>query len=158
MQAVFTSLTEAEESAGLYKDSATIGFKMNWERLLTAKRLRYAEHRLEVAKDDGPASRATTTAADPARPIHRHKTALVRYDLSKPVRSLLEYGLIRPGVTFFDYGCGHGLTWADFKNSAIWLKVGTRSTVHIPERARLTWLIWVTFLTSSRILLSGLKP
>ena len=32
--------------------------------------------------------------------------------VSKPVKSLLEYGLLRPGTTFFDYGCGRG---ADFR-------------------------------------------
>jgi DNA phosphorothioation-associated putative methyltransferase len=40
--------------------------------------------------------------------IARHKTALIRSDLSKPVKSLLEHGLLKPGKTFFDYGCGHG--------------------------------------------------
>ena len=44
--------------------------------------------------------------------VERHKTALTRYDLSKPVKSLLEYGLLRSGTTFFDYGCGQG---ADFR-------------------------------------------
>ncbi len=44
--------------------------------------------------------------------IQRHKTALTRYDLSKPVKSLLEYGLLRSGTTLFDYACGQG---ADFR-------------------------------------------
>jgi hypothetical protein len=40
--------------------------------------------------------------------IHRHKTALTRYDLSKPVKLLLEYGQLKPTETLFDYGCGLG--------------------------------------------------
>jgi len=40
--------------------------------------------------------------------IQRHKTALTRYELSKPVKGLLEYGLLKPGGSFFDYGCGQG--------------------------------------------------
>jgi DNA phosphorothioation-associated putative methyltransferase len=32
-----------------------------------------------------------------------------RYDLSKPVKLLLERGLLRKEDTFFDYGCGHGM-------------------------------------------------
>jgi len=40
--------------------------------------------------------------------IDRHKTALVRTDLSRPVRLALEHGLVPEGVTAFDYGCGHG--------------------------------------------------
>ena len=40
--------------------------------------------------------------------IERHKTAMTRYDLSKPVKTLLEYGMLKAGATFFDYGCGQG--------------------------------------------------
>lgn len=40
--------------------------------------------------------------------IDRHKTAIRRGDFSRPVKCLLRDGLIKPGVTFFDYGCGRG--------------------------------------------------
>src|SRR5262249_34512721 len=40
--------------------------------------------------------------------VDRHKAAIVRGDLSRPVRLALEAGLFAPGSTFFDYGCGHG--------------------------------------------------
>ena len=40
--------------------------------------------------------------------IERHKAAIVRGDLSKPVRLALEAGLLDSELTFFDYGCGHG--------------------------------------------------
>lgn len=40
--------------------------------------------------------------------IDRHKAAIVRNDLSRPVRLALDAGILAPGVTFFDYGCGHG--------------------------------------------------
>lgn len=40
--------------------------------------------------------------------IHRHKAAIVRNGLSRPVRLALEAGLLKSGNTFFDYGCGHG--------------------------------------------------
>ena len=40
--------------------------------------------------------------------VERHKTALTRYELSKPVKSLLEYGLLTSTTSFFDYGCGQG--------------------------------------------------
>ena len=33
-RAEFEALTKAEEEAGLYEDTTTIGFKLNWERLL----------------------------------------------------------------------------------------------------------------------------
>ena len=38
----------------------------------------------------------------------RLHTALTRYELSKPVETLLEYGILLTGRTFLDYGCGQG--------------------------------------------------
>jgi len=163
---LFTALTEAEEAAGLYADTTTIGFKPNWEQLLASKGLRYRGHRLlEVGNgteavpgsqpsldppspvervgqafrpagspdfavrqftgrlesrpdrqtgmsalltEAGPRSADHGTRGECAPPIERHKTALMRGELSKPVRTLLEYAQLWPGVTFFDYGCGQG--------------------------------------------------
>ena len=43
-----------------------------------------------------------------ATEVHRHRTAMTRTDLSKPVTLALEYGVLGRGCTFFDYGCGRG--------------------------------------------------
>lgn len=40
--------------------------------------------------------------------VARHKTALTRTDLSRPVRQALSDSIIQPGVTVFDFGCGLG--------------------------------------------------
>lgn len=40
--------------------------------------------------------------------FERHRTALRRHELSRPVRLLLSDGLLADARTFFDYGCGHG--------------------------------------------------
>lgn len=40
--------------------------------------------------------------------IARHRTAIRRYAHSKPVALALGHGLIGPGVSVFDYGCGFG--------------------------------------------------
>lgn len=40
--------------------------------------------------------------------ISRHKTAIKRPDISRPIRLALEHGLLNRETTFFDYGCGHG--------------------------------------------------
>jgi len=40
--------------------------------------------------------------------IQRHRTAIGRAGLSRPVRLALESGLITPDRTVFDYGCGRG--------------------------------------------------
>ena len=40
--------------------------------------------------------------------IDRHKSAIVRTDLSRPVKLALESNLLNATSSFFDYGCGHG--------------------------------------------------
>lgn len=40
--------------------------------------------------------------------IARHKTAMSRTFLSRPVQQAHEDGLVTPATTFFDYGCGRG--------------------------------------------------
>ena len=40
--------------------------------------------------------------------IERHRTAISRNKLSKPVRLALEADVIRTGDTIMDYGCGRG--------------------------------------------------
>lgn len=100
----FQALTDAEEAAGLYEETATIGFRLNWERLLASKGLCIEDHSLgHIDRDwvDPP-------PAQPVVAVDRHKTALRRYDLSKPVKCLLQYGLLKVGHSFFDYGCGLG--------------------------------------------------
>jgi hypothetical protein len=101
-RATFETLTRAEEAVGLYEHTATIGFKLNWEQLLAKKGVEIAGHsmrQIAVSEED---------QATPHRFIERHKTALTRYELSKPVKTLLEYGMLKAGTTFFDYGCGQG--------------------------------------------------
>lgn len=40
--------------------------------------------------------------------VARHRTALKRSVMSRPVRLALDHGLISPENSVFDYGCGHG--------------------------------------------------
>jgi DNA phosphorothioation-associated putative methyltransferase len=99
----FSKLTRQEEAAGLLDDTSRIGFRLNWERALAEKGLAFKGHRLietEITTSPAPAA--------PKKKIHRHKTALVRREISKPVKTLLELGQLRRGESFFDYGCGHG--------------------------------------------------
>lgn len=43
-----------------------------------------------------------------ASSIPRHRTAMVRHDLSQPMALLMRHGLIKLGKGIFDYGCGQG--------------------------------------------------
>lgn len=99
----FARLTREEERAGLLDDTSRIGFRLNWERLLANRGLAIKGHGLVAA-----ITTANPAPKPPAPKIHRHKTALVRSEISKPVKTLLELGQLRRGESFFDYGCGHG--------------------------------------------------
>lgn len=51
------------------------------------------------------------------RRVRRHRTALTRSSLSRPVRLALEAGVLRPGRTVLDYGCGRGHDVAELRKS-----------------------------------------
>ncbi|OWY64363.1 DNA phosphorothioation-associated methyltransferase [cyanobacterium TDX16] len=40
--------------------------------------------------------------------IERHRAAIYRVEISRPVRSAIEAAILSKDTTFFDYGCGHG--------------------------------------------------
>lgn len=43
-----------------------------------------------------------------SQPVARHKTAIRRQGLSRPIQLALDHGILDDDVTFLDYGCGHG--------------------------------------------------
>jgi DNA phosphorothioation-associated putative methyltransferase len=103
----YQRLTGEEEAAGLYEETATIGFRRNWEKLLRSKSLAIRGHQLvPLDREDSQLSDENDLAALPK--IERHRTALSRAGLSMPVRTLLQNGILRPSDSFFDYGCGLG--------------------------------------------------
>jgi len=98
----FKALTEAEEAEGLYENTKIIGFKRNWDRLLAEKGLSYKGHKLIKRKPPKTPSPSCDIK------VKRHKTAIARYNFSKPIQTILEYNLLEEKATLFDYGCGHG--------------------------------------------------
>ncbi len=91
----FAELTRQEEAITLLKDSSTIGTRNGWQQRLQELNVKIEGHKV-----------ITQTEFQPK--IDRHKAAIRRPDLSKPVRLALEAGLFSENTTFFDYGCGHG--------------------------------------------------
>jgi DNA phosphorothioation-associated putative methyltransferase len=102
---VFAALTEQEEIAGLYRDTTRIGLRVQWLTLLKRLGYSYLGHRL--VRQQGTRLAEGGTVSQPT--IERHRTAIKRYDLSKPIKILLERGLLSKRDSFFDYGCGHGM-------------------------------------------------
>ena len=90
--AEFCELTRQEEALSLL-NSNCIGTRKGWEALLSERNIQLHGHRV-------------ITSTTPK--IERHKAAIHRTDLSKPVRLALESGVLETGLSFYDYGCGHG--------------------------------------------------
>lgn len=100
-------LTETAESLGLFDDPATIGFKLNWERLIAQKGYQLSGDELVPMGNAMYSGMPIDDAAGDAV-VQRHLTALVRSNLSAPVQLLLRHGMLAAGSSFFDYGCGRG--------------------------------------------------
>lgn len=101
----WANITKTAESLGLFDDVTTIGFRLNWDRLIQSKGYcLIGDEFLPIGNDFGTG----ISRQELDEQIQRHLTALSRSSLSAPVQMLIRHGLLRPGITFFDYGCGRG--------------------------------------------------
>ncbi|SEG19786.1 DNA phosphorothioation-associated putative methyltransferase [Vibrio hangzhouensis] len=97
----FVSLTQEGEQAGLYDNSRIIGFKRSWLNLIEKKGYELVDGRLIRASK-------VADISDVEIGIERHKTAIVRHELSGPMKSLAKQGYLKGNHSIFDYGCGRG--------------------------------------------------
>ena len=97
----FKLVTQEGEAAGLYQNSRMIGFKSSWERLI-------AKHGYELVDGRLFRNSALIKPNDDNKKIDRHKTAIVRHELSSPMKSLAKHGFLSGEHSVFDYGCGQG--------------------------------------------------
>jgi DNA phosphorothioation-associated putative methyltransferase len=104
---LYSSLTSTLEQMNLFFDSHKIGFRNQWESRLEENGVKVKDH--EVSVVDTHASLQ----------IERHRTALVRYQLSQPVQLLNQWGLLAIGASFFDYGCGRGDDVAALRDAGV---------------------------------------
>lgn len=97
----FSHLTKCEQQIGLLKPAKQIGFFKQWQQFLNLNHIKFEDHYLVC-----PLNKASSQ--NKLLDIDRHKAAIVRNDLSRPVKLALEANLLSDKVSFFDYGCGHG--------------------------------------------------
>lgn len=96
----FAALTRQEEALGLLDNPRAIGTRLAWEERLAQFKVAFHGHTL--------IHRSLLNAQSTQVKIDRHKAAISRNDFSKPVRLVLEAGLLNQKTTFFDHGCGQG--------------------------------------------------
>jgi DNA phosphorothioation-associated putative methyltransferase len=97
----FCVVTQEGEAAGLYKNTRHIGFKASWEFLIRS-------HGYELVDGRLFRNSALINAATQDKKINREKTAIVRYELSAPMKVLAKNGFLEGEYSIFDYGCGRG--------------------------------------------------
>ena len=97
----FAELTQKEVALGLLDNSRHIGTLQEWTRMLAQQGISFVDRHLACPVDSPVAKKQTIL-------IERHKAALKRSDLSRPVKLALEADLFKENTSFFDYGCGHG--------------------------------------------------
>ncbi|MEM6611004.1 MAG: DNA phosphorothioation-associated putative methyltransferase [Cyanobacteria bacterium P01_C01_bin.72] len=105
----FAELTQSEMTLGLLDNSRHIGTLQEWTRLLLQQGVTVIGHHVACSVDSPVAQKQTVL-------IERHKAALKRSELSRPVRIALEADLFHESSTFFDYGCGCGEDIKQIKN------------------------------------------
>ncbi|MBY0332885.1 MAG: DNA phosphorothioation-associated putative methyltransferase [Acetobacteraceae bacterium] len=91
----FAALTRSAEEHGLFAEPTKIGTRRQWTDLLASKGLRVEGHSIVPVGAE-------------AIEVARHKTAIPRRDLSQPMQLAVAHGVLPPGTTVFDYGCGLG--------------------------------------------------
>lgn len=91
----FRALTAAAEEHGLFVDSNKIGTRKAWQARIADAGLVLRGHRLVPADEEHVE-------------VARHKTAIVRRDLSQPMQLMMRFGVVDQGRSVFDYGCGQG--------------------------------------------------
>lgn len=103
----WATLTATAEGLGLFDDVATIGFRLNWQRLIAGKGYQLVGDAFVPLGNEAGSAEAGQQF-DSSSEVQRHLTALSRTTISAPVQLLSRHGLLAPGRTFFDYGCGRG--------------------------------------------------
>ncbi|MGR6832010.1 DNA phosphorothioation-associated putative methyltransferase [Aliivibrio wodanis] len=96
----FKAITAEGEAAGLYENTRIIGFKRSWENLINKKGYDLVDGRLFRS--------STFQSLEQSAGIDRHRTAIVRHDLSAPMKTLVKHGYLEGNYSIFDYGCGRG--------------------------------------------------
>lgn len=91
----FRALTAAAEDHGLFREANKIGTRKAWEKAIADAGLVLKGHSL-------------IRAGDEHFDVSRHKTAIVRGDVSQPMQIMLRLGLVAKEASVFDYGCGQG--------------------------------------------------
>jgi len=130
LRSSFEEITAEGEKIGLYENPRKIGFKKNWDRLISNKGY--------FLDDEGRLKpKAEKDVSDNIVPIHgeveikRHKTAIDRNQLSQPMQILARHNYFNGDWSVLDYGCGKGDDMRELEAHGI--DISGYDPVHYPE-------------------------
>ncbi len=101
-----TSVSDLEAKQSEIRLYRTIGTRRGWQQHLEKHGVEIQDHRVVRLSDPNGVNFDSSLPMIPK--IQRHKAAIPRKSLSRPVRLALEAELFTENITFFDYGCGYG--------------------------------------------------
>lgn len=127
-RASWEAVTATAESLGLFESSVSIGFRLNWERLILSKGYELSGSEFVPLGNARPDVELLQVGPEQ---VQRHLTALSRSALSAPVQLLIRHGLLRKDKTLFDYGCGRGGDMASLSTDGF--AVGGWDPYFLPE-------------------------
>ena len=103
----FTEITAEGEKIGLYENPRSIGFKKNWERLISNKGFYLDEEGRLKPKTERVVDASVPQSLEDIE-VERHKTAIDRNQLSQPMQILARHNYFNGDYSVLDYGCGKG--------------------------------------------------
>jgi DNA phosphorothioation-associated putative methyltransferase len=101
MYGLFCEITKEGEDVGLYENTRIIGFRETWKNLIEKKGYILKGGRIVKSSEN----RINGTDE---KVVDRHKTAIVRHELSAPMKILAKSGFLSGDYSIFDFGCGRG--------------------------------------------------
>ena len=130
LRASFEEVTAEGEKIGLYENPRSIGFKKNWERLISNKGYFLDEEgRLKPKAEKDFSDNVVPIQSDVE--VERHKTAIDRNQLSQPMQILARHNYFNGDWSVFDYGCGKGDDMRELEAHGI--DISGYDPVHYPE-------------------------
>lgn len=127
--ATFSKITEEGVKAGLYENTRNIGFRKNWENLISRKGYTLdSEGRLRPKCDVG---QTNIPIPDTEIKVKRHLTAINRDKLSAPMQLLARHNYLNGNWTVLDYGSGKGDDMRELEAHGI--NVSGWDPVHYPD-------------------------
>jgi len=103
----FSAITAEGETIGLYENPRSIGFKQNWERLISNKGFYLDEKGRLMPKTERVVDVGVSQSLEEIE-VERHKTAIDRNQLSQPMQILARHNYFNGDYSVLDYGCGKG--------------------------------------------------